>query len=235
MDRVRGRGELIKGGDNGKTEGVIPLAKVFDSAIIATAQGGVRRGAASVNLSVNHKDFDELLSMRKPHGDVHRQCLNLHHCAVLDDAFMNRVEAGDKEARERWISIIRHRLETGEPYLMFIDNINKVNPEAYVKNNLKCVATNICSEITLHTDELHSFICCLSSLNLTKWDEWKDSDIVGISIKFLNGILNEFIDKAKDKPGFERVIRSAVKGRVVGLGVLGWPLTEEVLHLDTTR
>lgn len=222
LSRIRGRGELIRGGANGKSEGIVPWAKCFDTAIVATSQGNVRRGAASVNLDINHKDVDEFLSIRRPQGDVNRQCLNLHQCAVVDDDFMHKVINGNQEARKTWLELLRTRLETGEPYIMFKDTINKNNPVAYKKNNLEVSMTNICSEITLYTDELHSFICCLSSLNLVRWDEWKDSNLVELTVKFLNGVMNEFIDRAKLIPGFERVVRSAIKGRAIGLGVLGW-------------
>lgn len=222
LSRIRGRGELIRGGANGKSEGIVPWAKCYDTAIVATSQGNVRRGAASLNLEVDHKDFEEFLNIRRPKGDVNRQCLNIHQCAVVTDDFMNRVEKGNLDARVKWIELLKTRLETGEPYIMFKDSVNNANPLAYTKNNLEVTMTNICSEITLYTDELHSFICCLSSLNLVRFDEWKDSNLVALTVKFLNGVLNEFIDRAKNIPGFERVVRSALKGRAIGIGVLGW-------------
>lgn len=220
--RIRGRGELIKGGINGKSEGVVPWLKVCDSAIIATSQGNVRRGAAAVNLDIDHKDFHEFLGIRKPKGDINRQCLNLHQSAVVSDDFMKRVESGNLEARKKWIDLLRHRLETGEPFIMFKDSVNQNNPLSYRRYGLDVSMTNICTEITLFTDEDHSFICCLSSLNLVRWEEWKDSNLVGLTVKFLNGVLNEFIDRAKMIPGFKRAIRSAIKGRALGIGVLGW-------------
>jgi ribonucleoside-diphosphate reductase alpha chain len=235
LQRIRGRGEDIRGGANGKSEGIVPWAKVLDSAIIATSQGNVRRGAASINLSIEHKDFEEFLNIRRPQGDVNRQCLNLHHCAVVSDSFMTSIEKGNKENRKKWVELLKSRLETGEPYIMFADTVNKNNPAAYKNNSLEVSMTNICSEITLFTDEFHSFICCLSSLNLVKWDEWKDTNLVKISIRFLNGILNEFINKAKYLPGFKKVIASAIKGRALGLGVLGWHtlLQEKLLSFDS--
>lgn len=235
LNRIRGRGEDIRGGANGKSEGVIPWAKVFDSAIIATSQGNVRRGAASMNLNIEHHDFEEFLNMRRPQGDVNRQCLNLHHCAVVTDAFMRSIENGNKEARKKWVELLKTRIETGEPYIMFIDTVNNANPQAYKQNGLEVSMTNICSEITLHTDEDHSFICCLSSLNLAKWDEWMNTDLVKLMTKFLNGVLNEFINKAKYLPGFKRVIASATKGRAIGIGVLGWHtlLQEKMLPFDS--
>lgn len=226
ISRVRGRGKTIK--DNGVSEGIVPWAKMYDSTILATNQGSVRRGAASVNLSINHPDIEEFLGIRRPKGDVNRQCLNLHQCVVIDDTFMNRLEDRDPKALKLWGEILRTRLETGEPYIMYEDNVNNAGPQAYKQNNLKASMTNICSEITLHTDELHSFICCLSSLNLARWDEWKDykfgngMSLPELTAWFLEGVLQEFIDRSKGLKFMENTVRSAVKGRAIGIGVLGW-------------
>jgi ribonucleoside-diphosphate reductase alpha chain len=226
LSRIRGRGKLIK--DNGVSEGVVPWAKIYDSTIMATNQGSVRRGAASVNLNINHPDIEEFLMIRRPKGDVNRQCLNLHQCVVIDDEFMDKLENKDPKSLKLWGEILKTRLETGEPYLMFEDNVNNANPEAYKKNNLKVSMTNICTEISLYTDELHSFICCLSSLNLARWDEWKDykfengMTLPELSCWFLEGVLQEFIDRAKNIRFLENTVRSATKGRAIGLGVLGW-------------
>ena len=226
LSRIRSRGKMIK--DNGTSEGIVPWAKMFDSTILATNQGSVRRGAASVNLSINHPDIEEFLGIRRPKGDVNRQCLNLHQCVSIDDSFMNKLEERDPKALKLWGEILKTRLETGEPYIMFEDNVNNANPQAYKNNNLKVTMTNICSEIALYTDELHSFICCLSSLNLARWDEWKDykfengMTLPELSTWFLEGALQEFIDRAKNIKFFENTVRSATKGRAIGLGVLGW-------------
>ena len=220
LSRIRGRGTEIKG--NGKSEGVVPWAKIYDSTIIATNQGSVRRGAASVNLDINHFDIDEFLEIRRAKGDPNRQCLNLHQCVVVDDIFMRKLEARDQIALERWTKILKARMETGEPYIMFKDNVNKANPISYLMNNLDVSMTNICTEITLHTDEEHSFICCLSSLNLAKYDEWKDTDTVQLSIYFLDGVMQEFIEKTSGKESMVRTNNHAKKGRALGLGVMGW-------------
>ena len=226
LSRIRGRGKSIK--DNGVSEGIVPWAKIYDSTILATNQGSVRRGAASVNLDINHPDIEEFLMIRRPKGDINRQCLNLNQCVVVDDAFMDRLEDKDPKAQKLWGEILKTRLETGQPYIMFKDNINNANPEAYKKNNLQVTMTNICTEIALYTDELHSFICCLSSLNLARWDEWKDykfengMTLPELSTWFLEGVLQEFIDRAKNIKFFENTVRSATKGRAIGLGVLGW-------------
>jgi ribonucleoside-diphosphate reductase alpha chain len=220
LSRIRERGSSIKG--NGKSEGIVPWAKIYDSTIIATNQGSVRRGAASVNLDINHLDIGEFLQIRRPKGDPNRQCLNLHQCVIVDDAFMKKLNDRDQESMELWLEILKARVETGEPYIMFKDNVNKDNPMAYLMNNLDVSMTNICSEITLHTDEEHSFICCLSSLNLAKYDEWKNTDVVETAIYFLDGVMQEFIDKTEGKEAMKRTYRHAVKGRALGLGVMGW-------------
>ena len=220
INQIRPAGAKITG--NGTSDGVVPFAKVYDSTILATNQGSVRRGAASVNIDIEHEDFWEWLEIREPKGDVNRQCLNLHQCVVVSDGFMQKIEAGDKEARKRWTAVIRKRRATGEPYIMFKGNVNRNNPDAYKQNGLKVYMTNICSEIALHTDENHSFVCCLSSLNLAKYEEWKDTDLVYTATVFLDGVLTEFINRAKYMRGFENSVRSAEKGRALGLGVLGW-------------
>ena len=208
--------------DNGTSDGVVPFCKIFDSTILATNQGAVRRGAASVNISIEHADFDEWLEIREPKGDVNRQSLNLHQCVVIGDKFMRKLEVGNKEAREKWGKVLQKRKATGEPYILFKGNTNKANPNAYKQNSLKVHMTNICSEITLHTDENHSFVCCLSSLNLARYDEWKNTNLIYDSIWFLDGVMEEFIQRAKGLRGFENSVRSAQKGRALGLGVLGW-------------
>jgi len=142
LSRIRGRGKNIK--DNGVSEGVVPWAKIYDSTILATNQGSVRRGAASVNLDINHPDIEEFLMIRRPKGDVNRQCLNLNQCVVIDDEWMDKLENKDPKAQKLWGEILKTRLETGQPYIMFEDNINNANPEAYKKNNLQVTMTNIC-------------------------------------------------------------------------------------------
>ena len=220
INMIRPAGAKITG--NGTSDGVVPFCKIYDSTILATNQGSVRRGAASVNLNIEHPDFDEWLEIREPKGDVNRQSLNLHQCAVVGDKFMRKLESGNQEARSRWSKLLQKRKATGEPYILFKGNTNKANPDAYKSNSLKVHMTNICSEITLHTDESHSFVCCLSSVNLAKYDEWKNTNLIYDAIWFLDGVMEEFIQKAKNMKGFENAIRSAEKGRAVGLGVLGW-------------
>jgi ribonucleoside-diphosphate reductase alpha chain len=220
VNQIRPAGATITG--NGTSDGVVPFCKIYDSTILATNQGSVRRGAASVNLNIEHEDFEEWLEIREPKGDVNRQSLNLHQCAVVGDKFMRKLEQGEPDARRKWGKLLQKRKATGEPYIMFKGNINKANPDMYKKNGLKVHMTNICSEITLHTDENHSFVCCLSSINLAKYNEWRDTDLIYTATWFLDGVLSEFIQKAKNMRGFENSVASAEKGRALGLGVLGW-------------
>ena len=220
INMIRPAGSRITG--NGTSDGVVPFCKIYDSTILATNQGSVRRGAASVNINIEHNDFEEWLEIREPKGDVNRQSLNLHQCVVIGDKFMRNLEQGNAEARRKWSKLLQKRKATGEPYILFKGNTNKANPEAYKKNSLKVHMTNICSEIVLHTDESHSFVCCLSSVNLDKYDEWKNTNLIYDATWFLDGVLEEFIQKAKNMKGFENSVRSAEKGRALGLGVLGW-------------
>jgi len=220
INQIRPAGAPITG--NGTSDGVVPFTKIYDSTILATNQGSVRRGAASVNLNIEHKDFEEWLEIREPKGDVNRQSLNLHQCAIVGNKFMRKLQDGEPEARRKWGKLLQKRKATGEPYIMFKGNVNNQNPEMYKKNGLKVFMTNICSEITLHTDENHSFVCCLSSVNLAKYDEWKNTDLIYTATWFLDGVLSEFIQKAKNMRGFENSVASAEKGRALGLGVLGW-------------
>lgn len=358
FSRIRHRGAGIAG-NIGKSEGVIPWLKIFDVTTVSVSQGAVRRGATAAYAPVDHGDIHEFLNIRRPTGDQNRQCLNIHHGVTITDEFMHKVESGDKEARALWIEILKTRQETGEPYLMFIDNVNRQNPDCYKSNGLRVSASNICClrgdelvvtaggyykakelvgkqttvwdgnswvstefkqfgvarefvrielwnrtyldvtpehrvptdggivqarnllpgsmlvqhkipggnspvtkfskvrsvtrhfvdaeepvycctvpttslfalanglmtgncEITLHSDLEHTFVCCLSSMNLSRYDEWKDTDAVETAIWFLDAVMEDFINRAKDMPGFERAVRFAVKSRALGLGALGW-------------
>jgi ribonucleoside-diphosphate reductase alpha chain len=218
--KIRPRGATIKG--NGKSEGCVPWIKIQDSVTIGVAQGSVRRGATAAYIDIEHPDFEEFIRIRRPQGDVNRQCLNIHHGVVISDNFMNKLKAGDEECKHKWRELMKTRYETGEPYLMFGDTANRLAPQVYKDRGLKIETSNICNEIYLTTDDEHSFVCCLSSLNLAKWDEWKDTDCVYWATIFLDGVMQEFIDKAKDVPGLERAHRFAIKSRALGIGVLGW-------------
>lgn len=230
---IRGRGAKIKG--NGKSEGIVPWAKVFDTTTVSVNQGSTRRGASAIYLPIEHLDIKEFINIRRPTGDVNRRCLNINHGICISDEWMESMLAGDKEKRELWVEILKARIETGEPYLFFSDSVNKNNPECYTANGLTVKSSNICSEITLYTDTDHSFVCCLSSLNLVRWEEWKDTDTVNLSVRFLDAVLSEYIEKTENMKGMEASRRSAIKGRAIGIGVLGWHtlLQERMLPFDS--
>jgi ribonucleoside-diphosphate reductase alpha chain len=217
---IRGRGTTISG--NGKSEGIIPWAKCFDTTTIGVSQGATRRGATALYLPVDHLDIEEFINIRRPVGDMNRRCLNVNNAVCISNEWMNSMLGGDEHKRSVWKEIIKARVETGEPYILFTDNVNDANPLAYKNNNLTVKSSNLCNEIMLYTDKDHTFVCCLSSMNLMRWEEWKDTDAVELSIMFLDAVLSEYIQKATNKPGFESAVRSAVKGRAIGLGTLGW-------------
>jgi ribonucleoside-diphosphate reductase alpha chain len=217
---VRGRGTKIA--QNGVSNGTIPWIKVQDSLTAAVNQGSVRNGASSVYMSINHPDIEEFIRIRRPKGDPNTRCHNLHHAVVYDDAFMQKVELGDPEARKLWMETIKMRKETGEPYQMHIDNVNRKRPKAYVDNGLFVTMSQLCSEIVLYCDETHSFVCCLSSMNLARYHEWKGKGIPYLATWLLDGVMQDFINKAEGLPGMEKARRFAVKSRALGLGGLGW-------------
>ncbi len=217
---IRGRGEIIKG--NGKSEGVIPWAKVYDTTTVSVNQGSTRRGASAVYLPIDHGDIEEFINIRRPTGDVNRRCLNLNHGVCITSDWMKSMLGGHKKKRLLWQEVLRSRVETGEPYMFFTDNVNSQNPTCYTDKGLSVKTSNICTEIFLHTDPDHSFVCCLSSLNLVKWDEWKDTDTVEVATRFLDAVLSEYIKKSEGVYGLEASRASAIKGRAIGIGVLGW-------------
>lgn len=230
---VRGRGKTITG--NGTSEGVVPWCRVFDSTIVSVSQGSTRRGAAAVYLPIDHPDIEEFINIRRPIGDMNRRCLNLNHAVCIPDYWMNEMLSGDEQKRKTWESILRAREETGEPYLFFTDNVNRNLPECYWRNGLTISTSNICAEAMTYTDPDHTFICCLSSLNLMKWDEWKDTDLPEVATRFLDAVTEEYIVKSEGKPGLEAARRSAIKGRAIGIGVLGWHslLQKKLLPFDS--
>lgn len=230
---IRGRGAPIKG--NGKSEGVIPWCKVLDVTTLAVSQGSTRRGASAAYLPIDHLDIEEFMNLRRPTGDMNRRCLNLNHGVCITDQWMEELIAGDQHKRNLWAELLKNRVETGEPYLFFTDTVNKANPACYKDKNLTVKTSNICNEIYLHTDKDHSFVCCLSSLNVARWDEWKDTDLVEIAVRFLDAVLEEYIVKSEGVKGLECSRRSAIKGRAIGIGVLGYHtlLQSKMLPFDS--
>lgn len=234
---IRARGTPIKG--NGKSEGVVPWLAVLDRVALSVGQGGVRRAGLQQTLNIDHGDFEEFLNIRRPIGDINRQCLNLHHCVNVSDDFMERVISGESQARNKWRELLKTRVETGEPYIMFSDTANKNTPAVF--QGKKINNTQLCSEIFLPNDDQHTYVCCLSSLNLVKYEEWSTFVFpsgltpVELSIYFLDSVVQEFIDKAKDLAGFEKAVRFSKKCRALGLGVLGWHtlLQKNMLPFDS--
>lgn len=237
---LRSIGETVRG--NGKTSGIIPFIKVMDSQTLAISQGSLRRGSAAVYLPINHPEIEEFIDLRRPTGgDPNRRSLNLHHGVVVTDEFMRAVEKdGDFElksphsgqtleivkARTLWVKLLTARIETGEPYILFIDSVNRARPLHQQKLKLEVKTSNLCSEITLPTGIDHlgndrTAVCCLSSLNLEYYDEWKDhQQILEDVMRFLDNVLQDFIDKAPE--GMAKAKYSAMRERSVGLGVMGF-------------
>jgi ribonucleoside-diphosphate reductase alpha chain len=237
---LRSIGETVRG--NGKTSGIIPFIKVMDSQTLAISQGSLRRGSAAVYLPIDHPEIEEFIDIRRPvGGDPNRRSLNLHHGIAVTDAFMRAVEKdGDFElkspysgkiietvkARALWIKLLTTRIETGEPYILFIDAVNRAIPKHHKTLDLKVKTSNLCSEITLPTGVDHlgkdrTAVCCLSSLNLEYYEEWKDNPkIIEDIMRFLDNVLQDFIDKAPDS--MIKAKYSAFRERSVGLGVMGF-------------
>jgi len=222
FSEVRPKGAPIKDGANGTTDGIIPFMKSFDSTIIASKQGKMRRGAVALYLSANHPEFSDFLKIREPKGDINRQCHNIHMGAKFTNEFMEEVVNKNGSKRELWLEHIKTRVKTGEPYTFFTDNANANLKSTFSTYNLKVRHSQLCAEIMLPSDENHTFVCCLSSMNLYKWEEWSKTDAVYYATIFLDAVISEFLEKAKHIQGIEDSIRFAEKSRALGLGALGW-------------
>ena len=237
---LRAIGETV--GKVGKTSGIIPFIKVQDSMTLAISQGNLRRGSAAGYLPINHPEIEEFIDLRKPTGgDPNRKCLNIHHGVTISNAFMRAVEIDaqwdlisphDKSvistvsARNLWIKLITTRLETGEPYMVFEDTVNSQLPESYNRLDLLCKTSNLCSEITLATGKDHlnndrTAVCCLGSINLEKYDSWKDNkQFIEDIARFQDNVLQDFINRA---PSYmSKAIYSAQRERSIGIGVMGF-------------
>ena len=236
---LRSIGEKI--GKVGKTSGIIPFIKVMDSLTLAISQGSLRRGSAACYLPIDHPEIEEFIEMRRPTGgDTNRRSLNLHHGVLVSDAFMRAVETDSQwalkspkdgsvqatlSARNLWIRLLTARVETGEPYIIYIDTVNRQIPQHHKLAGLTVKTSNLCSEITLPTGKdregnERTAVCCLSSLNIEKYDEWKDDkNFIEDIMRFLDNVLTDFINKAPDS--FANAKYAAARERSVGLGVMG--------------
>jgi ribonucleoside-diphosphate reductase alpha chain len=237
---LRSIGEKV--GRNGKTSGIVPFIRVQDSLTLAISQGSLRRGSAAVYLPVTHPEIEEFIELRRPTGgDPNRKALNLHHGIAIPDAFMRAVESDHEwaltspkdgavirriSARALWVRILTARIETGEPYLIFIDHINRAIPEHHKLAGLQVKMSNLCSEITLPTGtdphgRERTAVCCLSSLNLEKFLEWQDHPtVIEDTLRFLDNVLSDFIANAPES--MARATYAAERERSVGLGVMGF-------------
>lgn len=237
---LRSIGEKVSA--NGKTSGIIPFIRVMDSLTLAISQGSLRRGSAAVYIGIDHPEIEEFIEIRRPTGgDPNRKALNLHHGVVITDAFMRAVENDEEwalispkdktvvrrlKARSLWIRLLTSRIETGEPYFIFIDHVNRASPEHHKLAGLQVRMSNLCSEITLPTGPDHhgkdrTAVCCLSSLNLETYLQWRSDPLfIEDVMRFLDNVLDDFIEKAPDS--MERARYAALRERSVGLGVMGF-------------
>jgi ribonucleoside-diphosphate reductase alpha chain len=236
---VRSIGEKVKGA--GQTSGIIPFIRVMDSLTLAISQGSLRRGSAAVYLDVHHPEIEEFLEIRKPSGDFNRKSLNLHHGINISDAFMEAVRDGRPfdllspkdqavvrtvDARALWQKILEIRLQTGEPYLIFSDTVNRQLPQHQRDLGLSVKQSNLCSEITLHTGRDHlgvdrTAVCCLSSVNAESFLEWREEPrFIEDVMRFLDNVLEDFIRRAP--PAMAAAVYSAKRERSVGLGLMGF-------------
>ena len=236
---VRSIGEKVKG--QGQTSGIIPFIRVMDSLTLAISQGSLRRGSAAVYLDIHHPEIEEFLEIRKPSGDFNRKSLNLHHGISITDEFMEAVRDGvpfglrspktgdvvrEVDARTLWQKVLEIRLQTGEPYLIFADTVNRAMPQHQRELGLTVRQSNLCSEIMLHTGLDHlghdrTAVCCLSSVNAEKFMEWRDDpQFIEDVMRFLDNVLQDFIDTAP--PAMDPAIYSATRERSVGLGLMGF-------------
>ncbi|WP_341761914.1 ribonucleoside-diphosphate reductase subunit alpha [Candidatus Tisiphia endosymbiont of Thecophora atra] len=237
---VRSINEAIKG--KGTSSGIIPFVKVVDSMTLAISQGSIRRGNAAIYLPIDHPEIEEFIDLRRhTGGDTNRKALNMHHGIVVTDAFMQAVESDENfplispatkkvvrevKARDLWVKLLTTRIETGEPYILFIDTVNKYIPQHHKELGLQVKTSNLCSEITLptgidHLGKVRTAVCCLSSVNLEYFDDWQnDPEFIPTVMRFLDNVLEDFITKAPST--MERAKYSAMRERSVGLGVMGF-------------
>jgi len=216
LGALRPRGAPIR--DNGESNGSYAFASLFDRVIEVFNQGSTRRGQCAAYLPIEHPDFEEWLKIQREGGEIQ----SLFWGVSVGDAWLEEAIAGDREKRERWAKVLKSRAEVGIPYIFFRNNANRQAPEVFKKLGKTIHASNLCTEIMLPSSPEESFVCCLSSLNLLHFDEWKDTDAVETLTIFLDSVLDDFIEKAEGIPYMERAVRFAKRYRAIGIGVLGW-------------
>ena len=213
---LRGRGAAIT--DNGKSSGSVSFMKLFDTTMDVVSQGGVRRGAFASYLDIDHPDIEEFLQIKSIGSPIQ----NLFTGVCIPDYWMQEMIDGDENKREVWAKVLESRQQKGLPYLFFTDNVNRNKPQIYKDLNLQINASNLCSEIALPSSIDESFVCCLASMNLELYDEWKDTNTVKLAIYFLDAVMSEFIDKTEDNHFLQAAHNFAKRHRALGLGVMGW-------------
>ena len=213
---LRHRGTAVT--DNGKSSGSVSFMKLFDTAMDVVSQGGVRRGAFAAYLDIDHDDIEEFLQIR----DIGNPIQNLFMGVCVPDYWMQDMIDGDADKRRVWAKVLESRQQKGMPYIFFTDNVNRNKPQVYKDKGLTINASNLCSEIMLPSTADESFICCLSSMNLELYDEWKDTNTVKLAIYFLDAVLSEFIEKTEGNYYLSAARNFAIRHRALGLGVLGY-------------
>lgn len=213
---LRGRGAAIT--NNGKSSGAVSFMKLFDTVMDTVSQGATRRGSFAAYLDIDHPDIEEFLNIK----DIGSPIQNLFYAVCVPDYWMQDMIEGDKEKRKIWARILESRQQKGLPYIQFSDNVNRAKPQIYKHLGLPITHSNLCNEIQLPDNEDESFVCCLSSMNLDLWDEWKDTNAVQLAIWFLDAVMSEFIEKTSDSPFLKQSNAFAQRHRALGLGVLGW-------------
>ena len=213
---VRGRGASISTG--GQSTGAVHFMELYDKLMNVVSQGNVRRGSFAAYLPVDHPDIEEFLKIRSEGNDIQDMSIGV----TVSDEWMKSMLDGDKQKRTIWGLVVKKRFETGYPYVFFEDNVNNQAPKVYKDKGEKIYASNLCSEIMLPSNPAESFVCCLSSLNLLKWDKIEDTDAVEMLVYFLDAVISEFIDKTEGMQFMQAPRRFALNHRALGVGVLGW-------------
>ena len=214
--KLRPIGSPIKGG--GVSSGLMSFVELFDTTTKVVSQAGVRRGAFAAYVDIDHPEIEKFLTVK----DKQSELQSINNAVCVSDEWMKSMEDGDKEKREIWAKVLKSRREKGIPYIFFSDTVNKNKPQIYKDTNSTIHSSNLCLEIFLPTSESESFVCCLMSMNLATYDEWKDTDAVKLAVMFLDAVMSDFIKKVKDIPSMYRTYNFAKRHRALGLGVMGW-------------